>query len=114
MVIFEIAKNEIWPKKIREMCLFDFMRFFLAWTFLNFLAHCVTLTWRQMPNLYFLFQVAIQSAPSRYEFIQAFKITTDFEQNFKLMVVPKLAEYLESLDCCLTALKSILEKVEKK
>ena len=40
LAIFEMAKNGIWSKKIiHEIDLFDFTSF-LAWTFLNFLAHC--------------------------------------------------------------------------
>ena len=38
-------------KKNREIDLFDYMSFFLAWTFLNFLAHCVSLN---SPHVYWL------------------------------------------------------------
>ena len=39
LAIFEIAKNRIWPKKIHEINLFDFMSFF-GLDFFNFLAYC--------------------------------------------------------------------------
>lgn len=52
-----------------------------------------------------VFAVAIQSAPSRVDFIQAFNIRSDHEENFKVQVVPKLAKYLEELNNCLIALK---------
>ena len=35
MAIFEIAKNEIWPKKFHEIDLFDFTSFFFACVFFS-------------------------------------------------------------------------------
>ena len=40
MTIFEIAKNGIWSKKFFIKLFYLISRVFLAWTFLNFLAHC--------------------------------------------------------------------------
>ena len=42
MAIFEIAKNGIGSKKYFVKLIYLISRVFLAWTFLNFLAHCVS------------------------------------------------------------------------
>ena len=41
MAIFEITKNGIWSKKNSLKLIYLTSQFFLAWTFLNFLAHIV-------------------------------------------------------------------------
>ena len=53
----------------------------------------------QLQFISLIFQVAIQTAPSRSLFTQAFGMTESSE------ITPLLAEYLENLDRCLITLK---------